>query len=72
MLKMKLLNLLLISLALFAKCSHAQFFSSIMDFLIRGQRHVNLEQIDETKGRQKTEFDFISMFSQFLNSILPS
>lgn len=56
---MKLLNLMIISLVLFTKCSNAQFFSSIMDFFMRGQRHVSLEQIDESKGRQKTEFDFI-------------
>lgn len=56
---MKLMKLTLVLLALFVKLNNGQFFSSIMDFLLRGQQHIRLEQIDDTKGMRKTEFDFI-------------
>ncbi|XP_031630788.1 glucose dehydrogenase [FAD, quinone]-like [Contarinia nasturtii] len=39
--------------------SHGQLLSSIMDFVYRGQRNAAIEDLDETKDSQRSQFDFI-------------
>lgn len=39
--------------------SNCQLFSSLWSFLLQGERNLLLEQVDDTKGNRKSEFDFI-------------
>lgn len=39
--------------------SHGQLLSSLMDFVYRGQRNAAIEDYDETKDGQLSQFDFI-------------
>lgn len=41
------------------RLSQGQLLSSLMDFVVRGQRNAAIEDLDETKDGSRSQFDFI-------------
>lgn len=56
--KMRVFHVILFVISMGFGCD-GQLLSSVMDFLLRGERNFRLEQIDEVKGTRQSEFDFI-------------